>query len=651
MSTTETSLADGRYQLCDALGAGGTASVWRATDTSLGVERAIKLLDHDGGGSSRLRDRLKAEARAMARLSDHPNILRVYDIGHDGGRDFVVMELAPGGSLADWIERNGPMPPGQCLDYGMQILAALSAAHGEGIVHRDVKPHNVLLDSRQRALLADFGIALLDGDRLRTTRTGMAMGSLAFMAPEQRLDARSVGPEADIYAVGTTLYNLLTCENPIDLFTAKEDSDRWRGIPAPLRPVLRRATAYEPADRYPSAKEMAAEISEVLARLGHGDEARGSLEDTTMFPSAADTRDWTGGSGVNTASSASFTERGASSTMVLEDLDGPSGLEGTRPVPPEATERAEGDAWISATMFEIEEGAMAPDGEAQAASRTAVPSHTEVSHGAATPAEQVQTLLPDRRRWLPLAALLLAVLVVGMSLAIVALDKVDEGVSTGVLGEQLAPAEEARGEPAAVTSSAGSAGAGGGGPEPDESAGTTGQTGRGTETASSGSAAETSPGTTTSGAAREGQGASTTRAPTGSAGTTSSGGSAGPASGSATEPPEAAEGSAAAAMKGDFSAWSGTVVAMNEDGMLFTLSLRGEAGALGGSLTVGFDDNASRFEVEGVGGEAGSSVELALRKGGRTSGSLTLRPAGGGVYKGTLRRGSSVSTLDFAPAG
>ncbi len=255
----------GRYLLGAVLGEGGMALVCRATDTELGVERAVKLVFHNSGGTSResVRRRLRAEARAMARLR-HPNVLGIHDVGHEEGFDWVVMDLADGGSLRD-LQAAGPMSPADGVRVMVQVLSALATAHAAGIVHRDVKPHNILLDDEGRPLLADFGIALLTGDD-RRTRTGVAMGSLAYMPPEQRLDAARVGPAADIYAAGTTLYDLVTGDNPVDLFLAREGDPRWDAVPNVLQPILRRACAATPAGRYPDAGAMARDLVDVLRR-------------------------------------------------------------------------------------------------------------------------------------------------------------------------------------------------------------------------------------------------------------------------------------------------------------------------------------------------------------------------------------------------
>lgn len=249
----------GRYACRSLLGQGATARVYQAWDRVLHVERAIKILTVPMRGHDILRERLRSEARLMARLA-HPNILKVFDSGSDRGMDYVVMDLAEE-SLQQRLEQRGPMSVERAGAWILQILSALSAAHAAGIVHRDVKPQNILLRDGL-ALLADFGIARsLD---TRHTQTNVALGSLAFMAPEQRVDAHRVGPQADLYAVATSLYVLITASNPIDLFAAPPDSPRWSMIPSSLAAVLQRAAAYNPEQRYATAREMAEALSAVL---------------------------------------------------------------------------------------------------------------------------------------------------------------------------------------------------------------------------------------------------------------------------------------------------------------------------------------------------------------------------------------------------
>ncbi len=290
MSTMPFHRRIGRFNLGKTLGQGGSATVFLAEDTLLGVKRAVKLvIAPNEDAREALRRRLRVEARAMAQIG-HPNILRVYDVLQEGQDDIVVMELAEGGSLSGWLEANGPMPAPLAISYLIQVLSALSAAHAAGIVHRDVKPQNILLDRSGTALLADFGIALItSADAVRTTRVGSAMGSLSYMPPEQRLDARSVGVAADIYACGSTLYNLLTAQSPIDLFMAEAESERWNGIPPRICDVLLRALSRDPAARYPTARAMALALHAILQEeVAEAVERRDPL-DPRLFPEPSST--------------------------------------------------------------------------------------------------------------------------------------------------------------------------------------------------------------------------------------------------------------------------------------------------------------------------------------------------------------------------
>lgn len=255
-----------RYEILDALGSGGTATVHRAIDHVLDRECAVKLLLDVGQGEAgrQRRERLRTEAVALASL-DHPRVVRVFDFGQHEGRSFLAMELLPGGTLSDRVQRRGPLPPAEAIDRMLEVLDALSAAHAAGIVHRDVKPQNVLLRDDGTAALADFGIARRD---VRAqTHTGMALGSLDYMAPEQRRDASRVGPAVDLYGAGCTLFHLLTGDTPVDLYLSPDHSPRWEGVPQVLRRVIRRATAAEPTDRYPTAEAMAFALEDGRAPL------------------------------------------------------------------------------------------------------------------------------------------------------------------------------------------------------------------------------------------------------------------------------------------------------------------------------------------------------------------------------------------------
>ena len=231
------------------------ATVYRGYDTSLDIERAIKILSPAMAARPSIRRRFEEEARTMARLH-HRSIVAVQDVGVDGDRVYMVMELLEGGSLMDLLERRGaPFPPVQACDAVLAILAGLEVAHKRGVVHRDIKPHNVLVTAEGEMKVTDFGIAQVS-DRGGSTRTGTAMGTWAYMAPEQRSSAKHVDARADVYAVGASLYVLLTMEEPYDLYAAEMQEELFSKLPAGLSEVLRKACRFRPEERYASATEM-----------------------------------------------------------------------------------------------------------------------------------------------------------------------------------------------------------------------------------------------------------------------------------------------------------------------------------------------------------------------------------------------------------
>ncbi len=258
---------NGRYRLIELLGEGGMAAVYRAWDTRLSAWRAVKVLSPRAAASASIRSRFLDEARVLARLQ-HRNLLVVHDVGFDGDRPFIVMELVPGGSLMDVVEKEGPLHPAFACKLMAAVLDALQVAHDNDVVHRDIKPHNIMLAADGTPLVADFGIARLGGDlETNRTRTGATMGTLAYMAPEQRTHARKVDGRADIYAAGNTLFTLLTGREPFDLFALADDDPQLAGIPSSLLEILRRATQHDPADRYPTASAMAQALREVEPEL------------------------------------------------------------------------------------------------------------------------------------------------------------------------------------------------------------------------------------------------------------------------------------------------------------------------------------------------------------------------------------------------
>ena len=267
--TTEVAppLAAGRLKLREVLGEGGVGTVYLAYDERLDVERAVKVLANERASNQVQRQRFLTEARIQARLR-HPNIVEVYDIEDDGTQVYLVMELVAGGSLWDRLKTEGPMPPAEAAAAAAGILRALEQAHALDIVHRDIKPHNILITDRGVPKLADFGVAHLPSDEHSgVTRTGVVMGTWSFMAPEQRASSRRVDPRSDIYAVAATLYTLVTGHTEPDLFDFEQDSPIFERLPEPLRPVIHRATRYDRDERYPDAHTLREDLERCLPAL------------------------------------------------------------------------------------------------------------------------------------------------------------------------------------------------------------------------------------------------------------------------------------------------------------------------------------------------------------------------------------------------
>jgi len=246
----------GRYRLLEVLGRGGMGEVWRATDDVLHRSVAVKILEPDRTGHTVVvadaRDRFIRECRLAARLN-HPNIVSVFDAGEDANGAFLVMECLPGPTLRDRIAA-GPLSDGEARRLGLDVLAALGAAHEAGIVHRDVKPANVLNDGADGWKVADFGIAKGIGRADDLTRTGQVLGTLRYLAPE-RLAGTAATPASDLYSVGVILREALS--GRADAHRAIDD-------------VANRAMHPDPAQRFASAETMAAALCEapVTAPLG-----------------------------------------------------------------------------------------------------------------------------------------------------------------------------------------------------------------------------------------------------------------------------------------------------------------------------------------------------------------------------------------------
>ena len=248
MPTETTRIIADRYRLLDPLGRGGMGVVWAAEDSILQRRVAVKEVETPGGLSEAERDALEArvmrEARAAARLN-HPNVVTVYDVVEDEGRTFIVMELVEAPSLADVVSNEGPLEPERAARIVLDVLAALEAAHAEGIVHRDVKPANVMISASGSTKLGDFGIASVKGDP-KITSTGLILGSPSYMAPEQATHGTS-GPEADLWALGALLYFALEGEPPFDKGQALPTLAAVVGEPA--RPMERGGALSDLVDR------------------------------------------------------------------------------------------------------------------------------------------------------------------------------------------------------------------------------------------------------------------------------------------------------------------------------------------------------------------------------------------------------------------
>jgi hypothetical protein len=263
-----------RYRLDEKIGSGGMSSVYRAFDPTLERWVAIKLMHRDISNDPDQLERFRREARAVAQLN-HPHVVTVIDAGEDDGAPYIVFEYVEGETLKERIRRLGRLPVSEAVAYAIEIGRALEAAHASLLVHRDVKPQNVLIDSDGRAKVTDFGIARsLEAQGL--TATGRVLGTTDYVSPEQALGHEVTG-QSDIYSLGIVLYEMLTGETPFKADTQVAvamkhvrdqlpDVQRRRPeISASLARVVERATAKETQNRYQDVGEMVHDLEEVLA--------------------------------------------------------------------------------------------------------------------------------------------------------------------------------------------------------------------------------------------------------------------------------------------------------------------------------------------------------------------------------------------------
>ncbi|WP_225849312.1 serine/threonine-protein kinase [Streptomyces sp. HPF1205] len=269
-------LVAGRYRLEERLARGGMGAVWRGVDTTLGRPVAVKVLAIEDDPD--LTERFRLEARAAARLN-HPNLVAAYDFGAHDGRPYLVMELVDGHSLSEELAGYGPLDPDRAAGIAAQTARGLAAAHGQSVVHRDIKPGNLMLAADGTVKIADFGIArLIDEASPALTATGHVMGSSAYLAPERALGAPAV-PASDVYSLGCVLYEMLTGRPPFGGGTAAAVAHqhvqatpvppgRLRpGIPAALADLLPHLMAKDPAAR-PTAQELATRLEEPATSSG-----------------------------------------------------------------------------------------------------------------------------------------------------------------------------------------------------------------------------------------------------------------------------------------------------------------------------------------------------------------------------------------------
>ncbi len=288
-------LFDGRYLIESQLGSGGMADVYLATDQSLGRKVAIKILSDRYARDAGFVERFRREAAAAAGLR-HPNIVTVYDRGEAMGTSYIAMEYLDGPTLKEEITRRAPLPEPEAINYATQALAALDAAHRQGVVHRDIKPHNMVLTDEGRLKVTDFGIARAANTQ-QMTEVGSIVGTAQYLSPEQ---ARGlpVGPQSDIYSMGVVLYEMLcgdlpfTGDSAVDI-AMKQVSDpppplhsRNRLVSPAMEQVVMRALAKDPALRFQSARQMAEE----LARVGRGQSASSDTQQATRVIAADQTR-------------------------------------------------------------------------------------------------------------------------------------------------------------------------------------------------------------------------------------------------------------------------------------------------------------------------------------------------------------------------
>src|SRR4051812_21193424 len=266
-------VVDERYSIINRIGSGGMADVYCAQDLQLGRKVALKLLYRRFAEDEEFVERFKREASAAAGLQ-HPNVVGVYDRGEWDGTFYIAMEYLEGRSLKQVLQEEGPLAPERAIDIVIQILRAARFAHQRGVIHRDIKPHNVIIDEEGRAKVTDFGIARAGASDM--TETGSIMGTAQYLSPEQA-QGHAVSAQSDLYAIGIVLYELLTGRVPFDgdspvTIALKQVSELPvppsaynPAVPQELDAIVLRALEKDPARRFTDAEEFIAVLEQAKA--------------------------------------------------------------------------------------------------------------------------------------------------------------------------------------------------------------------------------------------------------------------------------------------------------------------------------------------------------------------------------------------------
>jgi len=270
-----------RYRVIEKIGSGGMADVFKAVDEVLGRTVAVKVLHPRYASDPTFVARFRQEAQAAANLS-HPNIVNMYDWGRDGETYYIVMEYVKGVDLKSLVSQQGPLDPHKAAEYAAQVCSALAVAHGYDIIHRDIKPHNIVLASDGTVKVMDFGIARAGNTTM--TQTGSVLGTAQYISPEQA-QGKQLSPASDLYSLGVTLYEMVTGRPPFDADTPvatalQQVNDEpvpprqvRASIPPALEAVILRAMRKNPAERYDSATEM----RDDLRRVANGEAPAGGV--------------------------------------------------------------------------------------------------------------------------------------------------------------------------------------------------------------------------------------------------------------------------------------------------------------------------------------------------------------------------------------